>query len=103
MTNEGKVNTSKEKCLWEVTLIGNSITFLTNAYYLDIDDKKKEIVIGSKTMKKWYFDKIDDNCYYFINNEEGKNVYLSMEDDEDIRVNKKIPCKNSIFQLNDDI
>ena len=103
MTNEGKVNTSKEKCLWEVTLIGNSITFLSNAYYLDIDDKKKEIVIGSKTMKKWYFDKIDDNCYYFINNEEGKNVYLSMEDDEDIRVNKKIPCKNSIFQLNDDI
>ena len=102
MTKEGKVNKSEEKCLWEVTLIDNDITFFSNGFYLDIDNKNKEIAIGSKEMKKWYFDALDNNCYYFINIEEGKNCYLTMEDDEDVRVNKKDPCKNSIFQLNDD-
>jgi hypothetical protein len=70
---------------------------------LDIDYENKEIAKGSKEMKKWYFETIDDNCYYFINNEKGKNDYLSMEDDEDIRVNKKKPDENSIFQLKEDI
>jgi len=102
MTNEGKVKKSKEKCLWEITLFDNDITFFSNGRYLDID-KNKEIAIGSKDMKKWHFDKIDDNCYYFINTEEGNNDYLSIEDDGDIRVNKKDHCKNSIFQLKDDI
>ena len=102
MTKEGKVNKSEEKCLWEVTLIDNDITFFSNGFYLDIDNKNKEIAIGSKEMKKWYFDALDNNCYYFINIEEGKNCYLTMEDNEDVRVNKKGPCKNSIFQLNDD-
>ena len=103
MSKEGKVNKSEEKCLWDVTLIDNDITFFSNGFYLDIDYENKEIAKGSKEMKKWYFETIDDNCYYFINNEKGKNDYLSMEDDEDIRVNKKKPDENSIFQLKEDI
>ena len=99
MTKEGKVKKSGEKCIWEITLINNDITFFSNGFYLDID-KNKKIAIGSKEMKKWNL-KIDDNCYYFFNNEGGKNNYLSMEDDEDIRINDKDPCKISIFQLND--
>ena len=99
MTKEGKVKKSEEKCIWDITLINNDITFFSNGFYLDID-KNKEIAIGSKSMKKWNL-KIDDNCYYFFNSEGGKNNYLSMEDDEDIRINERNPCKFSIFQLND--
>ena len=101
MTKEGKVKKSEEKCIWEITLINNDITFFSNGFYLDID-KNKEIAIGSKSMKKWNL-KIDDNCYYFFNSEGGKNNYLSMKDDEDIRINEKNPCKFSIFQLKDHI
>jgi len=102
MSKDGKVKKSEEKSLWEITLNDNDITFFSNGHYLDID-KNKEIAVGTKEMKKWLFDTTDDNCYYFFNPEEGQNYYLSMEDDEDIRINKKIPCNNSIFELKDDI
>ena len=101
MTKEGKVKKSEEKCIWEITLINNDITLFSNGFYLNID-KNKEIAIGSKEMKKWDL-KIDDNCYYFFNSEGGKINYLSMEDDEDIRINDKKPCKISIFILKDHI
>ena len=101
MTKEGKVKKSEKKSLWEITLNDNDITLFSNGFFLDIDDKNKEIAKGSEEMKKWYFDTKDDNSYYFFNIEEGKNNYLSMEDDEDIRVNKKELSENSIFQLND--
>ena len=99
MTKEGKVKKSEEECLWIITLNDNDITFFSNGYYLDIDEKK-EIAKGSKEMKKWRFS-MDNIDYYFIYSEEGKNGYLSMEDDEDIRVNKEALAENSKFVLND--
>jgi hypothetical protein len=99
MTKEGKVKKSEEECLWIITLNDNDITFFSNGYYLDFDEKK-EIAKGSKEMKKWGFSK-DNNDYYFIYSDEGKNGYLSMEDDEDIRVNKEALAENSKFRLND--
>jgi hypothetical protein len=99
MTKEGKVKKSEEECLWMITLNDNDITFFSNGYYLDIDENK-EIARGSKEMKKWRFSK-DNIDYYFIYSEEGKNGYLSMEDDEDIKVNKEALAENSIFRLND--
>ena len=99
MTKEGKVKKSEEECLWIITLNDNDITFFSNGYYLDFDEKK-EIAKGSKEMKKWGFSK-DNNDYYFIYSDEGKNGYLSMEDDEDIRVNKEALAENSKFCLND--
>ena len=99
MTKEGKVKKSEEECLWMITLNDNDITLFSNGYYLDIDENK-EIAKGSKEMKKWKFSK-DNNDYYFNYNEEGKNGYLSMEDDEDIRVNKEALAENSTFRLND--
>jgi hypothetical protein len=99
MTKEGKVKKSEEECLWIITLNDNDITFFSNGYYLDFDEKK-EIAKGSKEMKKWGFSK-DNNDYYFIYSDEGKNGYLSMEDDEDIRINKEALAENSKFCLND--
>ena len=106
MTKEGKVKKSKEKCIWEITLVRYDITFRSNGFYLDIDENKK-IVVGSKEMKIWDFNKIVEKdsevvkYYFFINIEKEKNIYLSMEDDEDIRVNKEYVSKNSDFELND--
>ena len=99
MTKEGKVKKSEEKCLWMITLNDNDITFFSNGYYLDIDENKK-IAKGSEEMKKWRISK-DNTDYYFIYSEEGKNYYLSMEDYEDIRVNKEALAENSKFSLND--
>ena len=106
MTKEGKVKKSKEKCIWEITLVRYDITFRSNGFYLDIDENKN-IVVGSKEMKIWDFNKIVEKdsevvkYYFFINIEKEKNFYLSMEDDEDIRVNKEYVSKNSDFELND--
>ena len=106
MTKEGKVKKSKEKCIWEITLVRYDITFRSNGFYLDIDENKN-IVVGSKEMKIWDFNKIVEKdsevvkYYFFINIEKEKNIYLSMEDDEDIRVNKEYVSKNSDFELND--
>jgi len=100
MTKEGKVIKSKKECLWKITVQNNNITLFSNGFYLNID-KNKEIAIGSKEMKKWTFDKAN-NDYYFINTEEGKNNYLSMEEDEDIKVNKEALINNySKFNLID--
>ena len=106
MTKEGKVKKSKEKFIWEITLLGYDITFYSNGFYLNFD-KNKEIVVGSKEMKMWDFNKIVEKdgkivkYYFFINIEKEKNFYLSMEDDEDIRVNNEYFSKNSDFQLCD--
>ena len=106
MTKEGKVKKSKEKCIWEITLVRYDITFRSNGFYLDIDENKN-IVVGSKEMKIWDFNKIVEKdsevvkYYFFINIEKEKNFYLSMEDNEDIRVNKEYVSKNSDFELND--
>ena len=99
MTKEGKVKKSEKECLWMVTINENDITFFSNGYYLDIDENK-EIAIGSKEMKKWSLIKENDD-YYFSYTEEGKNDYLSMEDDENIRVNKNALPDNSKFYLNE--
>ena len=99
MTTEGKVKKSEEECLWEITIFDNTITLFSNGFYLDID-KSKEIAKGAKEMKKWNFCIIDD-YYYFINTEKEKNNILSMEDDENIRVNQKDFSKNSLFKLNE--
>jgi hypothetical protein len=99
MTKEGKVKKSEKECLWMVTINENDITFFSNGYYLDIDENK-EIAIGSKEMKKWSLIKENDE-YYFSYTEEGKNDYLSMEDDENIRVNKNALPDNSKFYLNE--
>ena len=106
MTKEGRVKKSKEKCIWDITILWNEITFCSNGFYLDIDENK-EIVVGSKEMKMWEINKIveEDNqvvkYFFFINIEKEKSMYLSMEDDEDIRVNNKYISKNSDFQLCD--
>ena len=99
MTKEGKVKKSEKECLWMVTINENDITFFSNGFYLDIDENK-EIAIGSKEMKKWSLIKENDD-YYFSYTEEGKNDYLSMEDDENIRVNKNALPDNSKFYLNE--
>jgi hypothetical protein len=99
MTKEGKVKKSEKECLWMVTINENDITFFSNGYYLDIDENK-EIAIGSKEMKKWSLIKENED-YYFSYTEEGKNDYLSMEDDENIRVNKNALPDNSKFYLNE--
>jgi len=97
MTKERKIIKSKKECLWKITVKKNNITLFSNGFYLNID-KNKEIALGSKEMKIWNFEK-DDNDYYFYN-EEGKNDYLSMED-EDIKINKKALINNSKFNLID--
>ena len=99
MTIEGKVKKSEEECLWEVTIFDNTITFCSNGFYLDIDENK-EIAVGAKEMKKWNFYIIDD-CYYFINTDNDKNGILSIEDDDNISINKKDLSENSLFKLND--
>jgi len=99
MTRDGKVEKSEEECLWEITIFDNTITFFSNGFYLDID-KNKEIAVGGKELKKWNC-LIKDDCYYFINDEKGENGILSMDEDENIRVDKKVLSENSLFKLND--
>ena len=98
MTKEGKVINSITGCIWDITVLDNDITLFSNGFYLDID-KNKEIAVGFTDMKKWYFDKID-NDYYFFNIDKGKNNYLSMED-EGIKLNKNKPGNNEKFKLID--
>jgi hypothetical protein len=101
MTKKGKVKKSKEKCLWEITIINNDITLFSNGFYLDLE-KNKEIAVGSKEMKRLDFINNKDDIYYFyIKNEEGKKIFLSMEDDENILVKKKDFDENSYFKLKD--
>ena len=99
MTKEGKVKKSEKECLWMVTMNENDITLFSNGFYLDIDENK-EIAIGSIEMKKWSFGN-NENDYSFIYTEKGKNNYLSMEDDEDIRFNRKDLTDYSKFHLID--
>ena len=98
MTKEGKVINSITGCIWDITVLDNDITLFSNGFYLDID-KNKEIAVGFTDMKKWYFDKID-NEYYFFNIDKEKNNYLSMED-EGIKLNKNKPGNNEKFKLID--
>ena len=98
MTKEGKVINSITGCIWDITVLDNDITLFSNGFYLDID-KNKEIAVGFTDMKKWYFDKID-NEYYFFNIDKEKNNYLSMEDGG-IKLNKNKPGNNEKFKLID--
>ena len=99
MTTEGKVKKSEEDCLWEITIFDNTITFCSNGFYLDVDEDKG-IAVGTKEMKKWNFYIIDES-YYFINSDNEKNGILSIEDDDNISINKKDISENTLFKLND--
>ena len=97
MTKEGKAIKSIRGCAWDITVLDNDITLFSNGFYLDID-KNNEIAVGCTDMKKWHFDKIDNDYYFFKIDKE--NNYLSMEE-EGIKVNKNKPGNNEKFKLID--
>ena len=89
-----------EDCLWDITVLDNTITFFSNGFYLK---EENENVIGYKYMVIWDFKKLNDNNYYFINqkNEINKNNNIFTLEGPGIKVNKSEYGANEIFELID--
>ena len=88
-----------DKFIWDVTIVGDEITFYSDGNYLDID-KDNETITGSKYMKIWKYRKTGNGQYYFIYPYKKFNNILSMEGNT-IKINKLKPGKNEFFELID--
>ena len=73
-----------EDCLWDITVLDNTITFFSNGFYLK---EENENVIGYKYMVIWNFKKLNDNNYYFISQKKENNNIFTLEG-PGIKVNK---------------
>ena len=62
-----------EDCLWDITVLDNTITFFSNGFYLK---EENENVIGYKYMVIWNFKKLNDNNYYFISQKRKIIIFL---------------------------
>ena len=82
--------------LWYVTLIDNEITLFSNNSYLFVDENSK-IVKGDQYMKRWKFEKI--NNQFLIYYENKKNI-LTNNGNKAIIYTK---CNNQLFDFVDDI
>jgi hypothetical protein len=94
MTKKGKIelkNEAIEDCIWDITFLGNTITFYSNKFYLNDKDGK---IGGYKFMKVWEFIKINDG----YNFKSPSQKFLSMDDNE-IKADKCNAGDNEIFQL----
>ena len=89
-----------EDCLWDITVLDNTITFFSNGFYLK---EENENVIGYKYMVIWNFKKLNDNNYYFISQkmEINKNNNIFTLEGPGIKVNKSEYGANEIFELID--
>ena len=104
MTEKGEVKTKingTEECLWDVTLLNNTITFHSNHFYLT---EEKENAVGIKYMFEWNYNELrlknNEVQYYFINPKKEKNNILSI-DGLNIKINQTNIGKNEIFLLID--
>ena len=77
------------KYLWYITIINDEITFSSNNFYLDFNNKKK-ILCGGEFMKIWKFEKIDDKYLFYL--EEKK--YTLTEDKNKAIISKENKEKN---------
>ena len=94
MTKNGKIklkNEAIEDCIWDITFLGNTITFYSNKFYLNDKDGKIE---GYQFMKVWEFIKINDG----YNFKSPSQKFLSMDNNE-IKADKCNAGDNEIFQL----
>ena len=96
MTKEAKVIISEEKCDWDITIFDNEITLFSNGFYLDLDSNHEDVK-GFKYMKRWIFDKINED-YYFMNPEKEQNNILSIKEKE-IKVKMADVGKTEKFEL----
>ena len=89
-----------EDCLWDITVLDNTITFFSNGFYLK---EENENVIGYKYMVIWNFKKLNDNNYYFISQKKeiNKNNNIFTLEGPGIKVNKSEYGANEIFELID--
>ena len=89
-----------EDCLWDITVLDNTITFFSNGFYLK---EENENVIGYKYMVIWNFKNFNDNNYYFISQkmEINKNNNIFTLEGPGIKVNKSEYGANEIFELID--
>ena len=101
MTKEGKVEKSEQACSWYITLLEYKITFFSNGFYLNINNEKDEMPLGSEYMEEWDIEIISEVYYYIINTKyNNKKKYLSMEN-EGIIANKNEPDDNTKFKFID--
>ena len=87
-----------EDCLWDITVLDNTITFFSNGFYLKEENGN---VIGYKYMVIWNFKKLNDNNYYFISRKSENNNNIFTLEGPGIKVNKSEYGENEIFELID--
>ena len=83
MKENGNVELSEEPSMWDVTIIDNEITLLSNRFYLDVTKRRTrenieigEELVGNKYMIIWKFIMYKKYYMFFIHKKEKKIYYL---------------------------
>ena len=94
--NNGKVTIGEDCCPWDITILGNEITFYSKGFYLDLNINN-ETIMGLKSMKPWNFEKNGDFYNFFYPKKEKNNILSICKDS--VIVNKESVGENEMFQL----
>ena len=81
---------------WYVTIIGNEITFFSNEYYLGVDLEKRKVT-SEPYMKRFNYEKINDNEYIFYY--KNKNNVLTVSGNKPSIQNENFNRTNQRFKL----
>ena len=106
MNKNGSVELSDEPSIWDVTIIDNEITLLSNGYYLDVSKRKTgdkdefgEELSGFTYMIIWNFKLIKNYYIFYFPKKEKENILSSK--DNILKVNKIRIDESELFELLD--